>query len=535
MALILEGRFALPGEPFQHGGHAQIFRGTDLERDNQIVAVKLFNPPHVHDDRVLRASWTNELSAYQALGLHKNLARLIDWGRTSKDEPYLIFEWLDADLFDHLDRISIEGWDDFWPMARDILTGLSVIHSAGYVHRDLKPENILLAPDGILKVADFGTTRLTQAINLGTTMAPFGTEPYAPPERGTLTPLPSYDLYSFAVICIVGMTSQVPSGETDVLSAFEQLDLPSEIAELIRPCLTPDPTLRPESAGVLLASLSALQDRRERRRESETEVFLQVPPNVVEVVEQMLGLASGLGIDYIVEDLSGVASFAYDGRVGDLPDLQIAGQVFVYRIQPHRKQLGTLYVMRAIRPPAQVLEFARDNWYRPKVQFRTTIPTDPGRAQRDLLNLQEQIAEHDAERIATETAARQSEAFGPWRKLLRAKFAVEDERGKPVRFQSFVQSGTRIRFRVSALPDIEIGESRLVRAGQRRVLFGEVEGVENTELILYVTKGKPENLPRSGVLEFDAEASKSKLRREQAALDRIAGGTAIRPELKEIL
>ena len=55
MALILEGRFALPGEPFQHGGHAQIFRGTDLERDNQIVAVKLFNPPHVHDDRVLRS------------------------------------------------------------------------------------------------------------------------------------------------------------------------------------------------------------------------------------------------------------------------------------------------------------------------------------------------------------------------------------------------------------------------------------------------------------------------------------------------
>ena len=45
VALILEGRFALPSDPFQRGAHARLFRGTDLERDNQIVAVKLFNPP----------------------------------------------------------------------------------------------------------------------------------------------------------------------------------------------------------------------------------------------------------------------------------------------------------------------------------------------------------------------------------------------------------------------------------------------------------------------------------------------------------
>ena len=183
VALILEGRFALPSDPFQRGGHAQLFRGTDLERDNQIVAVKLFNPPHVYDDRVLRASWTNELSAYQALGTHVNLVRLIEWGRTPDNEPYLVFEWLNSDLFEHLNRIAIEGWDDLWPIARDILTGLSVIHSAGYVHRDLKPENILIASDGSVKAADFGTARLTQTINLGTTMAPFGTEPSPPRAR----------------------------------------------------------------------------------------------------------------------------------------------------------------------------------------------------------------------------------------------------------------------------------------------------------------------------------------------------------------
>src|SRR5262249_12334172 len=57
----------------------------------------------------------------------------------------------------------------------------------------------------------------------------------------------------------------------------------------------------------------------------------------------------------------------------------------------------------------------------------------------------------------------------------------------------------------------------------------------NNELILYVTRGKAESVPRSGILEFDAEASKSKLRREQWALDRIAAGAGSRPDLREIL
>ena len=147
-----------------------------------------------------------------------------------------------------------------------------------------------------------------------------------PPERGTSTPSFSYDLYSFAVICIVGMTGRIPSENKDILSEFETLDLPPEISEQVRSCLASDPSGRPESAGVLLANLSAMQHKRERRRESETEVFLDIPSNVAEVVEQVLGLTSGTGADFIIDDLSGIAGFAYDGRIEEAPDLQIAGE-----------------------------------------------------------------------------------------------------------------------------------------------------------------------------------------------------------------
>jgi len=40
-----------------------------------------------------------------------------------------------------------------------LLSALAHIHACGLVHRDVKPANCLVAPDGRLKLADFGLTR----------------------------------------------------------------------------------------------------------------------------------------------------------------------------------------------------------------------------------------------------------------------------------------------------------------------------------------------------------------------------------------
>ncbi|XP_025207209.1 probable cell division protein kinase ECU08_0230 [Melanaphis sacchari] len=63
-----------------------------------------------------------------------------------------------------------------------VLRGLNYIHNQNVVHRDIKPENILLSANGVIKICDFGVSRMycaDQTLDLSTEM---GTVWYQAPE-----------------------------------------------------------------------------------------------------------------------------------------------------------------------------------------------------------------------------------------------------------------------------------------------------------------------------------------------------------------
>ena len=71
---------------------------------------------------------------------------------------YIQMEFCTQTLHDRMyapdaDEITL---DDGWFYLRQILAGLSYVHNKGIIHRDLKPQNIFIAPDGSLKLGDFG-------------------------------------------------------------------------------------------------------------------------------------------------------------------------------------------------------------------------------------------------------------------------------------------------------------------------------------------------------------------------------------------
>src|SRR5205085_6862403 len=78
----------------------------------------------------------------------------------------------------------------------------------GVLHRDLRPSNVLVAERGLLKVADFGTSRFLEIAAHGTTV--IGSPPYMAPEQFQGRAVFASDLYSLGVTMYQMLTGVLP-------------------------------------------------------------------------------------------------------------------------------------------------------------------------------------------------------------------------------------------------------------------------------------------------------------------------------------
>ncbi|KAK6319332.1 hypothetical protein J4Q44_G00105430 [Coregonus suidteri] len=97
---------------------------------------------------------------------HPNVVKLMDVCATLRTDQEtkvtLVFEHVDQDLKTYLEKAPAPGLPSnrIRDLMRQLLCGLSFLHSNRVVHRDLKPENILVTSRGQVKLADFGLARI---------------------------------------------------------------------------------------------------------------------------------------------------------------------------------------------------------------------------------------------------------------------------------------------------------------------------------------------------------------------------------------
>jgi len=151
------------------GSYGQVWAATDDA--GHAVALKFINTEAMSQaDPTLQGHWRahleREIAFLDDLGAEqsRHIVALLDHGQID-GQPVLVLERLQANLGHWLAQQRREGappqeLDRILDWARQILTGLAVIHRAGFVYRDLKLSNILVGDDGnLLKLADFGSLK----------------------------------------------------------------------------------------------------------------------------------------------------------------------------------------------------------------------------------------------------------------------------------------------------------------------------------------------------------------------------------------
>lgn len=129
---------------------------------NRKIAIKMIKVGDFKDG--LDMSAIREIKFLQELR-HPNVIELVDVF-SSQTNLNLVLEYLPADLEMVIkDKSIIFSGADVKSWLLMTLRGLHHCHRNFVIHRDLKPNNLLLAPDGYLKIADFGLARASPTVH----------------------------------------------------------------------------------------------------------------------------------------------------------------------------------------------------------------------------------------------------------------------------------------------------------------------------------------------------------------------------------
>jgi eukaryotic-like serine/threonine-protein kinase len=144
-------------------------------------------------------------------------------------------------------------------------------HHSGVVHRDLRPSNVIVSDNGMVKVADFGTSRFLEIAAHGTTV--IGSPPYMAPEQFQGKAVFASDLYSLGVTMYQMLTGDLPYDTPspsdldrlmngDLLSPprLKNPKIPKAINDIVLRAMAPDIHARYQRAGDLLADVLAARD-----------------------------------------------------------------------------------------------------------------------------------------------------------------------------------------------------------------------------------------------------------------------------------
>ncbi|MGH8527351.1 MAG: AAA domain-containing protein, partial [Gammaproteobacteria bacterium] len=219
-------------------------------------------------------------------------------------------------------------------------------------------------------------------------------------------------------------------------------------------------------------------------------------------------------------------------------DYWIYGEVWRYHARPDDRHPALALIGATALDPGR-MDAAREFAWLAPYRFKFGPPLNHEIARETLRGLTEQLDIFHEERELERVKRESERLFNQWRSQLLAKEAVESAKEAPLTFVKSKVDGRRGVFTLSGVPEGNlIGERRVVRGreGQFARARGEVESVEDNELVLYLDR-EERTLPSKGTLALDTFETRTAIDRQKQSLDALRFGSAAveRSELRDLV
>jgi serine/threonine protein kinase/tetratricopeptide (TPR) repeat protein len=140
------------------GGMGEVYRARDTKLKREI-ALKLLPRDFARNPGAL-VRFEREARVLASLN-HPNIVTVYEIGQDG-GAVYIAMELVEGKTLDEILTSGPMPIRQILDVAAQVAAGLAVAHKSQIVHRDLKPKNVMVRPDRLVKVLDFGLSKLTQ-------------------------------------------------------------------------------------------------------------------------------------------------------------------------------------------------------------------------------------------------------------------------------------------------------------------------------------------------------------------------------------
>ena len=538
-----KGRFSTSLDDPRVGGLSKVYKAVDLQSSPpREVAVKVLEG-NVDTDPIVRTLFDREVDSLLTLE-HPNIVQLID-ADVEDGQFFVVLEWIENDLKKAIRKVGSFPWEDFFKYTGlPVLSALAFAHERKVIHRDVKPANVLLTRDGVPKLADFGIAKIKNNLTESSaTTIDFLSRPFSPPELDTTF---SRDVFGFGVLTLAAISGLEMKDYPDIEAALESVDLPNELHDLLRRCVSLSPNNRPPDAVVLLDKIESLLLSRKKKRQGNHRIHLSLDPGFTNKVTEMVGLHPDQIRPRIIRDLNAICMVR--DKDPQIEPEKLNGRTVFLTGEKYGCQ-ATIALRSGMLPALQIelitspTKEQRERAFNLDVsvsnlEFSFEPPLSSVQADAGFKTMVEELNEKNSRWREKSEQQEDVRLLNQWKQQIDARQSFERMKQSPIRYLSFKAAGNRIAFEIEEdASSVSVGEFRTVElANNRTSIAGEVEIVQDGQISVWFSK-PPQLMPERGRLLIDIQAAEIKLQRERKAVNALINHRAalLNPNLRDVV